>query len=180
MAVQTMHNGPMDTSWFNERLSACGLTRKDLGKLLGRHGTVVSKMLKHGQPRLRLDQVVVLADALRCSVTEILVRAGPKDLADRLLDETQNQGGVTDVTPLPPPQTRAFQEALAKSRKALRDMAIFKKMKIAPGTIEEDAVMLAHIIVALSDEGREIATGIDNIIDIAQALQPIDANEKAE
>lgn len=68
----------MDDKWFKQIQKSKGLTSFDLGELIGRDRSVISRIL-NGHQEMTLDQARVFSKAFDVPVSEILTRAGLTD-----------------------------------------------------------------------------------------------------
>jgi len=68
----------MDANWFKGLQRKAGLTSTDLGQVIGRDRTVISKIL-NGHQKMTLDQARALADALGVPISDMIERAGLGD-----------------------------------------------------------------------------------------------------
>ncbi|MES2667904.1 MAG: XRE family transcriptional regulator [Pseudomonadota bacterium] len=74
--VATSHR--MEASWFKQKQKQAGLTSFDLGKILQRDRSVISKIINGGQ-KMTLEQAKLLAEALDVPLSEMLERSGLAD-----------------------------------------------------------------------------------------------------
>lgn len=68
----------MDAKWFKSHQRRAGLTSFDLGEVIGRDRSVISKFL-NGHQRMTLAQAQALADALGVPQAEMIEKAGLAD-----------------------------------------------------------------------------------------------------
>jgi len=65
----------MDAEWFKKRQKALGLTSFDLGRVISRDRSAISKII-NGTQRLTFEQAQSLAAALQVPLPEMLARSG--------------------------------------------------------------------------------------------------------
>ena len=130
MLVQDMHNRRMEIDWFKSRKRELSITNDAIAQHIGRHVSVVSKILS-GKVGLELAHVDGFAAAFRVSREDILHRAG-------IL-------GVKDNQALTRSNAAVFDMEGASLKEPRPNLPIHGAALGAPRTVEGEAIELTTL-----------------------------------